>query len=155
MARFDDADIAILETIQEHARMSLSDLADRVGLAPSSCQRRLARLEQDGVITRYTALLDEHRLGYQVSVIVKIALDAQTEAALDEFEAAVTECPGVVECYLMAGESDYLLRVVVRDMPDFERIHKNHLSRLPHVLRIQSSVALRNVVRRPMPVAAR
>lgn len=152
MSHFDVADTAILEAIQENARITLADLADRAGLSPSSCQRRLQRLEEDGVVTRYTAHLDERRLGYQGSVVVKITLDSQSEAALDAFEGAVQTCPGVVECYLMAGDADYLLRIVIRDMPEFERIHKNHLSRLPHVARIQSNLAMRNVVRRPVPI---
>lgn len=149
---FDAADIRILEAIQGNARMTLADLAEDVGLSASSCQRRLQRLEGAGVIDGYTAVLNEARLGYQSSVFVKIALDGQTEEALKAFEAAVAECPGVVECFLLAGESDYILRVVVQDMRDFERIHQQHLSRLPHVQRIQSNVALRPVVHRRVPI---
>lgn len=152
--RFDAADILILEAIQANARATLMELAERVGLSASSCQRRLQRLEQDGVVERYTAVLDEARLGYQSSVFVKVTLDAQTETALQAFEAGAAECPGVVDCFLLAGEADYLLRVVVRDMRDFERIHQRHLSRLPHVQRIQSNVALRRVVHRTVPVPA-
>lgn len=149
---FDAADTRILEAIQENARITLADLAEAVGLSASSCQRRLQRLEADGVVERYTAMLNEARLGYQSSVFVKITLDAQTEAALKAFEAAAAESPGIVECYLLAGEADYLLRVVVQDMRDFERIHQRHLSRLPHVQRIQSNVALRPVVHRTVPI---
>lgn len=149
---FDAADIRILEAIQENARATLAELAERVGLSASSCQRRLQRLEQDGVVERYTAILDEARLGYQSSVFVKVTLDAQTEAALKAFEGAVAASPGVVDCFLLAGEADYLLRVVVTDMRDFERIHQQHLSRLPHVQRIQSNVALRPVVHRMTPI---
>lgn len=149
---FDAPDIRILEAIQDGARMTLAELAERVGLSASSCQRRLQRLEQDGVIERYSAILNESRLGYQSSVFVKITLDSQTETALGAFEAAAADCPGVVDCFLLAGEADYLMRVVVRDMRDFERIHQRHLSRLPHVQRIQSNVALRPVVHRSVPI---
>jgi len=149
---FDAADIRMLEAIQANARGTLGELAERVGLSASSCQRRLQRLEQDGVVERYTAILNEARLGYQSSVFVKISLDTQTESALEAFEAGAAECPGVVDCFLLAGEADYLLRIVVRDMRDFERIHKHHLSRLPHVQRMQSNVALRPVVQRMVPI---
>mgnify|MGYP003700363693 CR=1 FL=1 len=150
--QFDAADIRMLEAIQENARNTLAELAERVGLSASSCQRRLQRLEEAGVVERYTAVLNEARLGYQSSVFVKITLDAQTESALKAFEAGAVDCPGVVDCFLLAGEADYLLRVVVRDMRDFERIHQQHLSRLPHVQRIQSNVALRPVVHRSVPI---
>ncbi|MEQ8603502.1 MAG: Lrp/AsnC family transcriptional regulator [Marivibrio sp.] len=149
---FDAADIRILEAIQDHARATLAELAERVGLSASSCQRRLQRLEQDGVVERYTAVLNEARLGYQSSVFVKVTLASQTETHLKAFEGAVAACPGVVDCFLLAGEADYLLRVVVADMRDFERIHQQHLSRLPHVQRIQSNVALRPVVHRTVPI---
>lgn len=150
--QIDATDIAILEALQANARIPMADMAALLGVAPSTCQRRLARLEDGGVIEGYTAHLDEEKLGYDGSVLVHITLNAQSEAALNAFEAAVVAIPEVVECHLMAGESDYLMRLVVRDMRDFERIHKLHLSRLPHVSRLQSNMALRRIVRKPPPV---
>ena len=145
-------DVAILEALQNNARVPMADLAARLGVAPSTCQRRLARIEDGGLIEGYIAHLNEEKLGYGGSVIVHVTLSTQSEAALNAFEAAVVEIPEVVECYLMAGESDYLLLLTVRDMRDFERIHKLHLSRLPHISRLQSNTALRRIVRKPPPV---
>lgn len=150
--QLDRTDIAILTAVQDNARISLAELSERVDVAASTCQRRLARLEETGLIQQYTTYLDEERLGYDGGVVVQITLDSQSEAALSSFEAAVVTCPEVVECHLMAGDADYLLRLVVRDMRDFGRIHKAHLSRLPHVSRIQSNMALRRVIRRPPPI---
>jgi Lrp/AsnC family leucine-responsive transcriptional regulator len=152
MIPLDDTDIAILEALQANARTSMTELGERLGVAASTCQRRLARLEESGLIESYTIHLDEERLGYDGGVMVNITLNSQSETALRAFEAAVGACPEVVECYLMTGDADYLLRVVVRDMRDFERIHKTHLSRLPHVTRIQSNMALRRIVRKPPPI---
>ncbi|MDF1748654.1 MAG: Lrp/AsnC family transcriptional regulator [Alphaproteobacteria bacterium] len=150
--KLDSVDIAILAAMQDNARITISDLAERLHVVASTCQRRLTRLEENGVIQQYTAFLNEDALGYESGVMVQIALDSQSEIALNAFETAVVEIPEVVECHLMAGESDYLLRLVVRDMRDFERIHKAHLSRLPHVTRIQSNMALRRIVRKPPPL---
>ena len=150
--KLDATDIALLGALQRNARTTLAELAEHVSISASTCQRRMARLEESGLIEGYTVLLDEDRLGYDGSVIVQITLNAQSEAALTTFEAAVVDIPELVECHLMAGEADYLLRLVVRDMRDFERIHKMHLSRLPHVARLQSNMALRRVVRKPPPV---
>ncbi|MDW3204051.1 MAG: Lrp/AsnC family transcriptional regulator [Alphaproteobacteria bacterium] len=150
--QLDDTDIALLDAVQQNARLTLADLGQRLGISASTCQRRLTRLEGAGIIEGYTALLDEERLGFDGSVIVQITLSGQSEAALADFERAVAAIPELVECHLMAGEADYLLRLVVRDMRDFERIHKTHISRLPHVSRIQSNMALRRIVRKPPPV---
>lgn len=149
---FDDSDIALLNAVQQNARLTLAELATRLGVSASTCQRRLQRLEEAGVIESYSVLLNEELLGYDGAVIVQITLNSQSETALTEFETAVTAIPELVECHLMAGEADYLLQLVVRDMRDFERIHKTHLSRLPHVSRLQSNMALRRIVRKPPPV---
>lgn len=148
----DGSDIALLNAVQQNARLTLAELAARLGVSASTCQRRLLRLEEAGVIEGYSVLLNEELLGYDGAVIVQITLNSQSETALNEFETAVTAIPELVECHLMAGESDYLLQLVVRDMRDFERIHKTHLSRLPHVSRLQSNMALRRIVRKPPPV---
>lgn len=154
--KFDRVDIALLAAMQDNARLTLADLAERLGVVASTCQRRLQRLEEEGVIQQYIALMDEERLGFEGEVMVQISLNSQSEAALNAFEGQVINIPEVVECHLMAGDADYLLRIVVRDMRDFERIHKAYLSRLPHVTRIQSNMALRRIVRKspPLPVVS-
>ena len=120
-----------------------------MGLSPSACSRRLDRLEADGAILGYHARLSNRHLGHPVTVIVNIALSGQSERHLSEFEAAVRRCPNVLVCFLMSGEYDYVLRIAARDLEDFERIHKTVLSAFPHVVRISSSFALREVVDRP------
>lgn len=146
--KLDTIDRSILKLMQENARISNVELAAKVGLSASSCLRRVQHLEASGLIRGYVALVDEEAAGYLSSVFVQITLDHQTERALHEFEEAVAACPGVMECYLMSGVSDYLVRVLVRDMRDYEYIHKEFLSRLPGVSRIQSSFALRPIIRR-------
>lgn len=144
----DNTDHRIISALQEDGRMSNVQLAERVGLSPSACLRRVQLLEDRGIIAGYTALVDAHALGRTTSVIVAITLERQSEEHLSAFEDAVAACPDVMECYLMAGEADYIVRVVAKDAEDYERIHKEHLSRMPGVARIQSSFALRQIVRR-------
>jgi len=128
--------------------MTNADLAEAIHLSPSSCLRRVRRLEDDGVIAGYTMLVDGTAVGKPSSVFVEIALNSQSEETLNAFEVAVAECADVMKCYLMAGDSDYFLRIEVADMADYERIHKSHLSRLPGVARIRSSFTLRTVCKR-------
>ena len=128
--------------------MTNADLAEAIHLSPSSCLRRVKRLEDEGVIAGYAMLLDPAKVGKPSSIFVEITLVNQSEDMLNAFEEAVADCPDVMECYLMAGDSDYLLRVVVADTTDYERIHKTHLSRLPGVSRIRSSFTLRAVCKR-------
>ncbi len=142
----DKIDYAILTALQENARMPNAQLAERVGLSPSACSRRLDALEADGVIHGYHAQLSNRVLGHPVTVIVHISLSSQSEKHLAEFETAVQACPNVQMCYLMSGEHDFILLVVARDLADFERIHKQSLSAMPHVVRMHSSFALRNVI---------
>jgi DNA-binding Lrp family transcriptional regulator len=104
-------------------------------------------LEQAGLIQGYTALIDQQKAGFPVNVFVSITLDRQSQAGLEAFESAVRKVPEVMECYLMTGEHDYLLRLVVMDMADFERVHNQHLTRLPSVARVHSSFAMRTVTR--------
>ena len=143
----DDIDRDILRILQGEGRIPNSRLAARVHLSESPCLRRVKALEERGVIERYAAVLRPEALGYDGTVFVHVALQRQGEADLSAFERAVEEIPEVVECYLMSGDFDYLLRVVVRDMADFERIHGEKLTRLPGVARVQSSFALRGVKR--------
>ncbi|QJE72384.1 Lrp/AsnC family transcriptional regulator [Aerophototrophica crusticola] len=144
----DSLDRRILDCIQADGRVSNADLADKVGLSPSACHRRLRRLEEEGVVEGYVALLNGAALGRGTSVFVQITLDRQQEQDLRAFEARVMECPEVMECYLMAGDSDYLLRVLVADGSDYERLHTQTLTRLPGVARVRSSFTLRTVAKR-------
>ncbi|RAI60559.1 Lrp/AsnC family transcriptional regulator [Roseicella frigidaeris] len=147
MHALDDTDRAILRQLRADGRMSNAALAEAVGLSPSACLRRLRLLEHRGVIRGYTAIIEEAAPREGVVVIVQITLERQTDASMQRFETAVRRCPEVRECYLMTGMSDYLLRVEARDAADYERIHKEVLSRLPGVARIQSSFAIRSIVR--------
>ncbi|MGJ3258167.1 MAG: Lrp/AsnC family transcriptional regulator [Rhodospirillales bacterium] len=144
----DSIDHSIISALQDDGRISNVHLADKIGLSPSACLRRVQILEDRGIITGYAAMIDAAALGRSTHIIVAITLDRQSEDYLSAFERAVADCPDVMECYLMAGEADYVLRLQARDAADYERIHKEHLSRLPGVARIQSSFALRQVVRR-------
>ena len=151
--KLDGLDRAILQTLVEDGRVSYADLSERVGLSPTAAARRQNALEEAGLITGYQAVLGLDRLGFSATVIVRIALESQSEEVLDAFETAVVQCPSVVRCFLMSGEDDYIIAVSARDITDFERIHRTELARLPHVARIQSSFALREVINRAVPPA--
>ena len=144
----DRIDRRMLAVLQEDGRIANSALARRVGLSESATLRRLRRLEDSGLIDGYVLLVNQARAGKPGNIFVEIALTAQEEAALSAFEAAVQERPEILDCYLMSGEYDYLLRVVVADFADYERIHREHLTRLPFVGRVRSSFTLRTVLRR-------
>jgi len=141
----DEIDLRILDQMQGDARLSNVDLAERVGLSPSPCLRRLRKLESDGVIQGYMTFVDQAKVGLPVSVFISVALKEQSESALEEFETSVSALPQVMECYLMTGTADYLLRVVTQDLSDYERFLKNHLTRIPAIASIQSSFALKQV----------
>ncbi|MFC4668075.1 Lrp/AsnC family transcriptional regulator [Seohaeicola nanhaiensis] len=143
----DAIDRKILEALQVKGRLSNADLSEKVNLSPSACHRRVQRLEQDGYIRDYVALLDARKLGVATTVFVEITLQGQADEVLDAFEKAVTRIPDVLECHLMAGTADYILKVVAENTEDFARIHRQHLSRLPGVAQMQSSFALRTVFR--------
>ncbi len=125
--------------------MTNAELAERINLSPSACLRRVNRLEAEGVIAGYAMLVNQAAIGLGTNVIVEVTLDSQAEEYLNNFEQAVREVPAVMECYLMAGDADYVVRVAVADVADFERIHKEYLSRLPHVARIRSIFVMRTV----------
>jgi Lrp/AsnC family transcriptional regulator, leucine-responsive regulatory protein len=141
----DRFDRAILQVLQTEGRISNTELAQRVNLSESACLRRVRALEQTGLIERYAAILNQHKAGLPVNVFVNITLDRQDEPDLRKFEESVRKIPEVMECYLMTGDYDYTLRVVVADTADFERVHSKHLTRLPGVARVHSSFALRTV----------
>ncbi|MBK1658830.1 Lrp/AsnC family transcriptional regulator [Paracraurococcus ruber] len=147
MHALDETDLAILRHLRADGRMSNADLAAAIGLSPSACLRRVRLLEHRGVIRGYTAIIGDGAVREGVVVIVQITLERQTDEAMRRFEEAVRRCPEVRECHLMTGLSDYVLRVEARDAADYERIHKDALSRMPGVARIQSAFAIRSVIR--------
>lgn len=141
----DSTDRRILAALQKRGRMSNADLSEAVNLSPSACHRRVQRLESDGYISGYVALLNARKLGVPTTVFVEITLQGQTDEVLDAFEKAVTRIPDVLECHLMAGSADYMLKVVAEDTEDFARIHRQYLARLPGVAQMQSSFAAHGV----------
>lgn len=141
----DRYDRMILNALQSDGRISNKQLAARVNLSESACLRRVRSLEESGMIDRYVALLSQPKVGLSGSVFVQIGLHREEERELAAFEEAVKNIPEVMECYLMTGEFDYLLRVVVSGMADFERLHRDSLTRLPGVARVNSSVTIRTV----------
>lgn len=141
----DEIDRRILRAVQRNGRMSNAELSEDVHLSPSACHRRVQRLEKDGYIRDYVALLDARKLGVPTTVFVEITLQGQADEILDAFEKSVARIPDVLECHLMAGAADYLLKVVAEDTEDFARIHRQYLARLPGVGQMQSSFALRTV----------
>jgi Lrp/AsnC family leucine-responsive transcriptional regulator len=141
----DDTDRKILTTLQDDGRISLADLAEKVGLSPSPCLRRMRLLEKAGVIARYVAVLDQQAVGLPVSVFISIKLASQKQDALDRFAKTISRWPEVLECYLMTGPRDYWLRVVVPDLAAYERFLKQKLTRLDGVASIESSFALEQV----------
>lgn len=146
MPELDATDRRILDVLQRQGRITNAELAERVHLSASACHRRVQRLEAEGYIAGYVALLDARRLGRPTTVFVEITLSGQADELLEAFEKAVARIPDVLECHLMAGSADYLLKVVAQDTEDFARIHRQHLARLPGVAQMQSSFALRRVV---------
>ena len=145
LIELDDIDRRILTALQNNARISNVELARMVGLSPSPCLRRVKTLEDCGVIQRYVSLLDQGAVGFPVSVFVNVTLERQVESALEQFEAAIGKRPEVLECYLMTGDADYLLRVVTSDLASYERFLVDHLTRIPGVSSIKSSFALKQV----------
>ncbi|PCI33795.1 MAG: AsnC family transcriptional regulator [Alphaproteobacteria bacterium] len=145
---FDKIDHAILETLQNKGRISNNDLAEHVGLSASACLRRVKSLENNGVIDGYAALVPQSAAGLPDNVFVQITVEKQTKEKLAEFEKKVRQCPQIMECYLMSGDADYLLRVVVADASDYERLHMDVLTALPGVSQIKSNFSLRTVTKK-------
>ncbi|MED5419922.1 MAG: Lrp/AsnC family transcriptional regulator [Pseudomonadota bacterium] len=143
----DRYDRSILTALQHDGRISNVQLAARVNLSESACLRRVRALEETGLIERYVVLLNQKSVGLTSTVFVHIALRREEQSELAAFEEAVRDIPEIMECYLMTGEFDYLLRVLVSDMADFERLHNDALTRLPGVARVNSSVAIRTVTK--------
>ena len=141
----DATDRRILTVLQKDGRITNAELSERVNLSPSACHRRTQRLEEEGYIAGYVALLDARRLGKPTVVFVEITLQGQADDLLDAFEREVAKVPDILECHLMAGTADYLIKIMAQDTEDFARIHRQHLSRLPGVRQMQSSFALLTV----------
>jgi len=141
----DAIDRRILRHLQENARTTSAELAERAGISASPCWRRVKALEERGVIARYVTLLDAASLGLSISVFTSVSLEKQIEPALETFQKAVRRRPEVMECYLMTGDFDYLLRVVVPNLDAYERFLMDHLTRVPGVASIKSSFALKQV----------
>jgi Lrp/AsnC family leucine-responsive transcriptional regulator len=146
--RLDRIDYAILDHLQRDARATSGELAEAAGLSASPAHRRQKLLEDAGIIRRYVALLDQDRVGLPVSVFVSVRLQAQTDEHLAAFEKAVAELPEVMECYVMSGASDYLLRVVAPDLGAYEEFLRTRLTRIPGVRGVESAFALKHVVYR-------
>ena len=146
MYSLDAIDLRILRAMQTDARMTNVELAEQVGLSQSPCLRRVRKLEELGVIASHVTLLDQNAVGLPVSVFLQVSLERQVEDALRVFEAAVARWPEVMECYLMTGDADYVLRVVAADLAAYERFLMDRLTRVPGVASIRSSFALKQVV---------
>ena len=138
-------DKKLLSILQNNGRISNVELAEVVNLSESACLRRVRSLEERGLIDRYVALLDHKRVGLTDTVFVHIVLKREEKSELEAFENAVKNIPEILECYLMTGEFDYLLHIVVANMADFERLHNDSLTQLPGVSRVNSSFAIRTV----------
>lgn len=145
MSELDATDLRILTVLQKEGRVTNAELSERVNLSPSACHRRVQRLEEEGYIAAYVALLNARKMGRPTTVFVEITLQGQADELLEAFEKAVKRVPDVLECHLMAGTADYLLKILARDTEDFARIHRQYLTRLPGVAQMHSSFALRTV----------
>ncbi|MBV1864239.1 MAG: Lrp/AsnC family transcriptional regulator [Rhodobacteraceae bacterium] len=143
--QIDDTDRRILIVLQKNGRMSNAELAEKINLSASACHRRVQRLERDRIIKDYVALLDPRTVDRRTTIFVEISLSGQAEELLEAFEREVALIPDVLECHLMAGSADYMLKVVAADTDDFARIHQRRLARLPGVAKLQSNLALRTV----------
>jgi Lrp/AsnC family leucine-responsive transcriptional regulator len=142
----DEIDHRILYALQGNGRLSNQELSEQIGLSPSPCLRRVRQLEADGVIARYVALVDPEAIGLSVTAFVRVRLDQQDDRHLADFEAAVADFPEVMECYLMTGEADYQLRVLVSSLGQFEDFLRHRLTRVKGVANVTTSFALRPVI---------
>lgn len=145
MTELDTTDRRILAALQKRGRISNAELSDKINLSPSACHRRVQQLEKAGFIKDYVALLDSRKIGRPSTVFVEITLSGQADELLDAFERGVAKIPDVLECHLMAGQADYLLKVVVFDTDHFAQIHRRYLAKLPGVAQMHSSFALKTV----------
>ena len=150
-APVDRIDAKILHVLAQDGRMSWRDLADRIGLSLTPTLRRVRRLEEAGIISGYSARFDEQRLGFGITMYVMVTLEKQTEETLKVFERRVADVPEIMSCYLMTGDADYILRIVVSDLQSYQRFMLDVLTRIPGVSRIQSALAIKPVFQRNAP----
>ncbi|MDA9620065.1 Lrp/AsnC family transcriptional regulator [Alphaproteobacteria bacterium] len=146
--KLDKIDHAVIKFLQNDGRISNSDLSEKVGLSQSACLRRVKALEKQGIIEGYVAVMDQAAAGLTDNVFVQITVEKQTKELLFEFEKIVRQCPQIIECYLMSGDADYLLRVIVSDASDYEKLHMDVLTTLPGVSNIKSNFSLRTVTKK-------
>lgn len=145
MEKVDSKDIKLLRELHADARLTQNELSERVGLSPTPCARRIRNLESKGIIEGYSARIDEAKLGFGFNVFVSVKLDNQVDDRLVSFESAIKNCPEVVDCWLMTGSRDYLLRVAVADLQEFEQFLTRRLTRIVGVASIESSIPIRRV----------
>lgn len=138
-------DRQILQRLQRNCRQSIADIGEQIGISTSACHRRIKYLEESGYIEGYVAQLNAKKLGYSLHAMVEISLASQSTNALTKFERAVEKAPEILECHLMAGDADYILRVAVNGLEGFEHLHRSILSKLPGVSRVKSNIKLRTV----------
>ena len=150
----DALDRAILTALLADGRQSQVELAEHVPLSSTAIARRIRTLEERGVISGYQAQISRAALGLTMMAIVQVSLKSQNEELLAAFEKAAAAAPSIISCHMMSGEDDYIIVVLARDLADFERTHKEQLSRLPGVARLRSSFVLREVVSRPLPLSS-
>lgn len=143
----DNIDRKIMEALQADCRQTIAQISEIVGLSPSACHRRIGLLEERGVIERYAARLNGQALGYVMTFYVELSLETQSEKALSEFEAAAIDRPEVLECHLMTGSADYLMKVAAPDTESYEQIYRRVIAALPHVSRIQSALVMKTIKR--------
>lgn len=144
-ASLDAIDKRILRELQDNARLTNQELSERVGLSPSPCLRRLRRLESEGIITGYSAVVDEERLGLPVAIFMSVKLERQIDSALVAFETEIRKHPQVVDCWLMTGDNDYLLRILAPGLREYEAFLTGIFTKIPGIASIESSVSLRRV----------
>ncbi len=139
------ADIKLLKLLQHDASLSTAELAERIGMSQSPCWRRINRIEQEGIIQRKVALLDQHKLGMEVVVFTTVNLTTHGRSALQEFEHEIVKFPEVVECYTMTGSMDYMLKIVTRDIRHYEIFIRTHLAQLPGIREMHSNVSVTRI----------
>ena len=143
----DRNDVLILEALQKDSSRSIAELAELAGVSASACHRRIKALEAAGIVTGYAAQIDPHKLGLKLQAFVEITLTSQSREAMDRFEAAVQDMADILDCHLMSGSADYLLRVAAHDLEQYDRIHRDCLARLPGVSAMRSAFAIRRIKR--------
>ena len=145
--KLDSIDKNILNLLQENSALSLAEISETVGLSLSACSRRIKEYEEKGIIDKHVAILNAQKVGRRTEVFVEITLESQSEMVITNFEQAVLDTPQIAECHLLSGDYDYMLKLYVEDVADYEQTHRHILSRLPRVARIKSIFALRTIIK--------